>query len=86
MTSISSTPDRRFYRDADRAILGGVCAGIARYMGFNLCATRFLAVLAFFMTGPLLIVAYIAAIFLVPSASGREFPYEVNPRGHTSRA
>ncbi len=86
MTSISSisdgaTREKRFYRDSDRAVLGGVCAGIARYLGFNVCATRFLAVIALFMTGPLLIVAYIAAIFLVPSASGREYPYEIRSRG-----
>ena len=81
MTSIGSTPEKRFYRDADRAVFGGVCAGIARYLGFNLCATRFLAVITFFMTGPLLIVAYVAAIFLVPSASGHEYPYEIRSRG-----
>ncbi|MEL7187415.1 MAG: PspC domain-containing protein [Pseudomonadota bacterium] len=79
MSTTSSMHERRFYRDADRAVLGGVCAGIAGYLGFNLCATRFLAVIAMFMTGPLFIVAYIAAVLLIPSASGREFPYEVSP-------
>ena len=80
MNTMSTTPDSGFYRDADRAMLGGVCAGIARYLGFNLCVTRFLAVIALLMTGPLMVVGYIAAVLLIPSASGREFPYRKGPR------
>ena len=76
MSSTSTSAPRRFYRDADRAMLGGVCAGIAGYLGFNLFATRLLAVVALFATGPLFVIAYIAAALLIPSASGREFPYE----------
>lgn len=85
MSTSRTFDDRRFYRDADRAMLGGVCAGIAGYLGFNLFATRFLAVIALFMTGPLFIIAYIAAVLLIPSASGREFPYEVDPRADARR-
>ena len=61
--------DRRFYRDADRAILGGVCAGLAGYLGFNLKLTRFLAFIAFLMAMPITVVVYLAAVFLIPSAS-----------------
>lgn len=85
MSTTRTATDRRFYRDADRAMLGGVCAGIAGYLGFNLCATRFLAVITFFMTGPLFVIAYIAAVLLIPSATGREFPYEVDPRAEQRR-
>ena len=85
MSTTRTADDRRFYRDADRAMLGGVCAGIAGYLGFNLCATRFLALIAFFMTGPLFVIAYIAAVLLIPSASSREFPYEVDRRSEARR-
>ncbi len=43
MMTMSAQPNRRFYRDRDNAWLGGVCAGLAGYLGFNLKVTRFLA-------------------------------------------
>ncbi|MDH5261848.1 MAG: PspC domain-containing protein [Gammaproteobacteria bacterium] len=64
---------REFYRDADRAILGGVCAGLARYFGFNLRATRILAFIAFLMAMPVAVVGYLAAVFLIPSATFKTY-------------
>jgi len=61
--------DRRFYRDSDRAWLGGVCAGVADYFGFNLGVTRFLAFIAFMMAMPMAVLAYIAIVLLVPARS-----------------
>ena len=58
-----------FYRDADRAWIGGVCAGIACHLGFNLKVTRLLAFVALLSAGPIAVVAYIAAVFLLPSRS-----------------
>lgn len=58
---------RRFYRNSRRGVLGGVCAGIADYFGFNLCATRFLTIIMLLMFTPLTILAYIACVMLVPS-------------------
>lgn len=72
MTTLSAETNRRFYRDADRAILGGVCAGLARYFGFNLKATRFLAFIAFLMAMPIAVVGYLAAVCLIPSATSRD--------------
>jgi phage shock protein C len=69
MTTMNAQSDRHFYRDADRAILGGVCAGLAGYLGFNLKMTRFLAFIAFLMAMPIAVIAYLAAVFLIPSAS-----------------
>lgn len=73
MTTLNADSDRRFYRDADRAVLGGVCAGLAGYLGFNLKMTRFLAFIAFLMAMPIAVIGYLAAVFLIPSASGKEF-------------
>jgi len=69
MTGSASIPDRRFYRSADRAVLGGVCAGLADYFGFNLKVTRILAVIAFLWAMPLAVIAYLGVVFLVPAKS-----------------
>ena len=71
MNTYSETSGQRLYRDADRAILGGVCAGLASYFGLNLKVTRFLAIIAFLTAMPFAIIAYLAAVCLVPAASHR---------------
>ena len=69
MSAEATMTDRRFYRDKDRAWLGGVCAGIADYFGFNLKVTRCLACIAFFMAMPMAVLAYFAIVLLVPAKS-----------------
>ena len=81
MNSQSSMSERRFRRNADKAMLGGVCAGIADYFGFNLCVTRLLAVIAF-LTMPLTILGYIALVFLTPTVSAKDNPRTVDPAFH----
>ena len=81
MTSEASMSERRFYRNADKAMLGGVCAGIADYFGFNLCVTRLLVVIAFF-TMPVTLIGYLALVLLVPSLSAAERPRPVDPEFH----
>ena len=76
MTTFAGTSERRLYRDADRAVLGGVCAGLARYLGFNLKVTRFLAVIAFLCAMPFAVIGYLGAVFLIPSSSSRRFNAE----------
>lgn len=71
MSSYAETSFRRFYRNSDKAKLGGVCAGLADYFGFNLKVTRLLAVIAFFLAMPITIATYLAVVFLVPVAPGR---------------
>lgn len=58
-----------FYRRSDRAVLGGVCAGLASYYGLNVSVLRLVAVILFFAMPPT-IVAYIAAVLLLPSRPG----------------
>ena len=67
MSPYASSSGRRFFRSADQAILGGVCAGVADYFGFNLRVTRILTVIAFFMATLMTVVAYIAIVVLVPA-------------------
>ena len=71
MNTFAGTSGRRLYRDSDRAVLGGVCAGLANYLGFNLKVTRLLCVIAFLCVFPFALVAYLAAVFLIPASSSR---------------
>ena len=69
MITVSAQAEQRFYRDADRAVLGGVCAGLARHFGLNLKIVRLLTILAFLMAMPFMTVAYVAAVIFIPSVS-----------------
>ena len=71
MTSYSETTTRSagFYRDADRAVVGGVCAGLAGHFGLNLKVTRLLMILAFLMATPFALIAYFGAVLLIPAES-----------------
>ncbi len=68
MNNYGSISRRKFYRSRDRAVLGGVCAGMADYFGFNLKMTRVLAVVSLFMAMPVTLIAYFGTVFLVPVA------------------
>ena len=78
MSGYESIARRKFYRSRDRAVCGGVCAGLADYFGFNLKATRVLAVVALCMATPVTLVAYFGTVFLVPVApdGGRQPNYD----------
>lgn len=55
----------RLYRDAEAGKIGGVCAGLAEYFGFDLTLTRvltFLAILFF----PHMLLVYIALWIILP--------------------
>ena len=68
MSEYRSIARRRFFRNAEKAWIGGVCAGIADYFGFNLKATRLLAVISLLMAMPVTLLVYFCTVFLVPSA------------------
>lgn len=57
---------RRFFRDKRNGMIGGVCAGLSDYFGFNLRATRILAVLSLFVAGAGAVLAYLGTVLLVP--------------------
>ncbi len=48
-------------------MIAGVCSGLADYFGFNLKATRFLAVISLLMAMPITLLAYFGAVFLIPA-------------------
>ncbi len=57
---------RRLYRSHDR-VIGGVCAGLAEYFGFNLTALRIIVFLFTFFGG-LSLWVYIILWILIPNA------------------
>lgn len=80
MTTISAESGRRLIRDKDRAMLGGVCAGFADYFGFNLRVTRILTFIAFLVAMPFTLIAYFAAVLLIPSESSYDYDVVVTKR------
>jgi len=56
----------RLYRDKENAILGGVCAGIAHYLGLNLKAVRLVVAASMVFFFPFTLVAYVALVIFLP--------------------
>jgi phage shock protein C len=61
-----SQAPRRLYRLAYDKKIAGVCAGLAKYLDVDVTLIRIAAVAAFFCSGGLVLLAYIAAIFIMP--------------------
>ena len=80
MSTSETYASRGFYRSTDRALLGGVCAGMADFFGFNLRVLRFLAIIAFICAMPVAVIAYLAAVCLIPARSGPGYEREERPR------
>jgi phage shock protein C len=85
MSAYQTYTPRSFYRSADRAVLGGVCAGVADYFGFNLRVLRFLAIIAFVMAMPMAVIAYLAVVFLIPARSGTGYERAPKPEARQAR-
>lgn len=79
MSAYQNMQRRRFSRSADRAVVAGVCAGLADYFGFNLKVTRLLAFLALLMAFPLTICVYFGAVLLFPSKHDPERHPDYDP-------
>jgi len=80
MSTTETYARRGFYRSADRALLGGVCAGMSEFFGFNLRVLRLLAIIAFICAMPVAVIAYLAAVFLIPARSGTGYERTVRPK------
>ena len=79
MNAHTAIPRRRFARSKERAVIAGVCAGLADYFGFNLKATRILAVISLFMAMPITLLIYFGAVFLIPTASDERSSNSYDP-------
>lgn len=57
---------KELHRDPERGRIAGVCAGIAEYFGLEVWLVRILTVTGFFLlAGPFMLVAYVAAWFIL---------------------
>ena len=60
---------KRLYRSRHHRVWAGVCGGIAERFGWDPIVVRLLAVASFFLfAGPLIFIAYIVMILIVPKA------------------
>ncbi len=71
--------ERRFYRDRERGIIFGVCAGIADYFGFDLKVTRILAVIALLLWAPMTLLIYFGLALLIPYRKPDPVPRREDP-------
>lgn len=81
MSRYDAMTTRRFYRNRDRAIIAGVCAGLADYFGFNLKVTRVLAFISLIMAMPMTLLIYFGIVLLVwrhRSLAGRPFSTRIS--------
>lgn len=83
MNGYDSMRRRRFHRSRDKAVIAGVCAGLADYFGFNLKVTRLLAVIALLMAPPITLLVYFGTVLLFPAESDeRRRPPDYDPEFH----
>lgn len=69
---------RRLLRSRDERVLGGVCGGLARYFNVDPLIFRIAAVALIFVGG-FAIIAYLAALLLVPEDDGTGHPVPGKP-------
>ncbi|MBK3516044.1 PspC domain-containing protein [Carboxylicivirga marina] len=67
-TMVFRKANRRFYRDIDNRVLGGVCAGIAAYFGIDVVLVRVLTVILTFLTSGTLALIYAILWIALPAA------------------
>lgn len=59
--SATNTKQRRLYRDDKNSKVGGVCAGLAKYFGWEVWVIRIIAVTALILASKVTFVAYVVA-------------------------
>jgi phage shock protein C len=60
-------PTKRLVRTRDDQMIGGVCGGLARYLGVDPTLVRVVAVVALVFAFPATIVGYLLAWAIMPS-------------------
>lgn len=64
---------KRLYRDIDHKVFGGVCSGLAWYLGVDVVWVRIAMVLLALVTGSTMVVVYLVLWAVIPPAKS---PYE----------
>lgn len=63
-----TTKSRRFYRDPENAILGGIAGGLSAYLGMDVTLIRFLLIILVIFGAGFIIPVYIIMWFVAPEA------------------
>jgi phage shock protein PspC (stress-responsive transcriptional regulator) len=74
LPTLPKTSRRALRRNLRRRRIGGVCAGIADYLGVDVTLVRFLAVLLIPLTGSLVFWIYLALWLLLPASADTPIP------------
>ena len=61
-----STEYKQLTRSTANRMIAGVCAGLGEYLNIDPTVVRLLFVLAFFLTGPGILIAYLIMAVIVP--------------------
>ncbi len=61
-------PEKQLMRDTDRAVIGGVCAGIAAYFNINPLWVRLIAIISPFVTFGTTVLVYLVMWVSMPPA------------------
>ena len=61
-----NTTPRQLFRSKTNKMIAGVCAGLGEYANIDPTIVRLTAALLFFVTGPVVIVAYIVMALIIP--------------------
>jgi len=64
--------NKKFYRNTDDKMLGGLCSGVAAYFGWDVLAVRLITVVLAFATFPFVVPVYIIAWLIFPAANTAE--------------
>lgn len=65
---------KRLYRSSRDRMIYGICGGLAEYFAIDPTLVRLLMVIALFVTGGTVGIAYLVARFIVPSDLDLESP------------
>jgi phage shock protein PspC (stress-responsive transcriptional regulator) len=65
-------PSKRLYRIKDGAMIAGICTGLAAYFNVDVTVIRILAIVGGLVTSGWLLLAYIIAMFMIPSVHTSE--------------
>ena len=57
---------KRLYRSTTDTMFAGVCSGLAEYANLDSTLIRLLFILAFFVTGPGIFIAYLIMMLVIP--------------------
>ena len=77
---------KELHRDTENGRIAGVCAGIAEFFGLEVWLVRILTLTGFFLlAGPFVLVAYIAAWFILDKKPARSSRHDEVKEHYNSR-